>query len=100
MEQVVELAGLAGAALADEPVEVPPGIDMALAGVHQIAPLLNIALRTARPDLTGCEPVLHAGPARLANRPGLYGRDGCRIDGGADLSLGYRERPSAQGHVA
>ena len=38
------------------------------------------------------EPVLNADPPRSANRPGLYGRDGCRLDDLEDLSLGYRKR--------
>jgi SAM-dependent methyltransferase len=46
------------------------------------------------------EPVLHADPARSGNRPGLYGRDGKRIHGAEDLALGYRKRPSTQGHDA
>lgn len=50
MKQVRELARLAGAALAGEPVKAPPGMDLALAGAHQIAPLLSIVLGAARPD--------------------------------------------------
>ena len=42
------------------------------------------------------EPVLQADPPSSARRPGLYGRDGCRLEGIEDLSLGYRKRPSAQ----
>lgn len=45
------------------------------------------------------EPVLHADPPRSANRPGLYGRDDCRLDGLEDIILGYRKRPSAQENV-
>jgi SAM-dependent methyltransferase len=45
------------------------------------------------------EPVLHADPPRSANRPGLYGRDGCRLDDLEDLSLGYRKRKLAQENV-
>jgi SAM-dependent methyltransferase len=51
LEQVRELARLAGAALAGEPVAAVPGIDIALAGAHQIGPLLSVALGRARPDL-------------------------------------------------
>lgn len=43
------------------------------------------------------ETVLHADPPRSANRPGLYGRDGNRIDDAEDLALGYRKRAS-RGH--
>lgn len=46
------------------------------------------------------EPVLHADPPRSAKTPGLYGRDGRRIEGAADLALGYRKRASSQGHDA
>ena len=42
------------------------------------------------------EPMLQADPPSSARRPGLYGRDGYRLDGIEDLSLGYRKRPSAQ----
>ncbi|MEO6218394.1 MAG: nucleotidyltransferase family protein [Sphingomonas sp.] len=45
------------------------------------------------------EPVLQADPPSSARRPGLYGRDGRRLDGIEDLSLGYRKRPSAQENI-
>ena len=42
------------------------------------------------------EPALEADPPSSARRPGLYGRDGCRLDVLDDRTLGYRKRPSAQ----
>ncbi|MEO7690978.1 MAG: nucleotidyltransferase family protein [Sphingomonas sp.] len=45
------------------------------------------------------EPVLQADPPSSARRPGLYGRDGCRLDSIEDLGLGYRKRPSAQENI-
>ncbi|MEP7007669.1 MAG: nucleotidyltransferase family protein [Sphingomonas bacterium] len=45
------------------------------------------------------EPVLHADPPRSANRPGLYGRDGCRLDDLEDLTLGYRKRLAVQENI-
>ncbi|GAA0307821.1 hypothetical protein GCM10009087_17300 [Sphingomonas oligophenolica] len=49
---------------------------------------------------TGCapalEPVLHADPPRSGIYPGLYGRDGRRIDGAEETTLGYRKRFSLQ----
>lgn len=42
------------------------------------------------------EPVLHADPPRSASHPGLYGRDGCRLDVLEDRTLGYHKRPSAR----
>jgi SAM-dependent methyltransferase len=45
------------------------------------------------------EPVLHADPPRSANRPGLYGRDGRRVDGAEDVTLGYRKRLFRAGNV-
>jgi hypothetical protein len=43
------------------------------------------------------EVVLHADPPRSGMYPGLYGRDGRRIDGAEERALGYRKRSSMQG---
>jgi hypothetical protein len=40
--------------------------------------------------------VLHADPPRSGAYPGLYGRDGRRLDGAEERALGYRKRPSMQ----
>ena len=40
--------------------------------------------------------VLHADPPRSGIYPGLYGRDGRRIDGAEERALGYRKRPLLQ----
>jgi SAM-dependent methyltransferase len=40
------------------------------------------------------EAVLHADPPRSGMYPGLYGRDGRRIDGAEERALGYRKRLS------
>ena len=45
------------------------------------------------------EPVLHADPPSSARGPGLYGRDGYRLDVLEDRTLGYRKRPFAQENI-